>query len=60
MTQLIVIGETEFEHARVAFVDAWEKQDRLLEQLHINGERGTRTRAGLKAALGELGIRVDA
>jgi hypothetical protein len=55
-----VITDAEFEHARRAFVVAWEKQDRLLENLHINGERGTRTRAGLKAALGELGIRVDA
>ena len=59
MTHTIVIGETEFERARRAFVEAWEKQDHLLETLHINGERGTRTRAGLKAALGELGIRVD-
>jgi len=60
MTQVIVIGETEFERARRAFVEAWEKQDRLLETLNINGERGTRTRAGLTAALAELGIKVDA
>jgi hypothetical protein len=60
MTQTIVIGETEFERARKAFVKAWEEQDRLLETLNINGERGTRTRAGLKAALAEIGIKVDA
>jgi len=60
MTHTIVIGETEFERARIAFVQAWEKQDRLLDVMHIPGERGTRTRAGLKAALAEIGIKVDA
>lgn len=56
----IVIGEHDFEKARRAFVAAWEKQDRMLLAMHIPGERGTRTRAGLTAALGELGIRVEA
>lgn len=59
MTHTIVIREVEFEGARAAFVDAWEKQDRLLDDMHITGERGTRTRAGLRAALSSLGIRVE-
>jgi hypothetical protein len=58
MTQTIVIAEAEFERARRAFNVAWMEQDRLLERLTIKGEPGTRTRAGLTAALSELGIKV--
>jgi hypothetical protein len=60
MTHTIVIGEVEFEGARVAFVEAWQEQDRILAQLKIDGVPGTRTSAGLKAALAHLGIKVDA
>jgi len=58
MTQTVVIREIEFEGARVAFVEAWTEQDQLLQRLQIKGEPGTRTRAGLKAALQQLGIKV--
>lgn len=54
----IIIGEIEFEDARRAFVTAWEQQDQLLQRMSINGVPGTRTRAGLTAALAALGIKV--
>lgn len=60
MTQTIVVTETEFEKARREFVKAWTKQDELLQNLEINGAPGTRTRAGLLAALTTLGISVQA
>lgn len=59
MTQIIVIGETEFEAARVAFVNAWREQDELLQRLGVDGVPGTRTAAGLRAALRAIGIGVD-
>lgn len=59
MTQTILIDETEFEAARRAFVEAWEKQDRLLCKLKVAGAPGTRTAAGLRAAFQVIGIRVD-
>jgi hypothetical protein len=59
MTQTIVIAEAEFERARRAFAEAWTRQDELLERLTIKGAAGTRTRAGLTAALAELGIKVE-
>jgi hypothetical protein len=59
MTHTVVIAEDEFERARIAFTAAWMQQDRLLERLTIKGAAGTRTRAGLTAALAELGIKVE-
>ena len=59
MTKTITIGETEFEAARRAFVRAWHEQDELLATLAIRGASGTRTRAGLLAALEAIGIGVQ-
>lgn len=59
MTQTIVVTEHDFEKARREFVKAWTAQDELLDHLSINGVPGTRTRAGLLAALAALGIAVQ-
>lgn len=59
MTQTILVSEQDFEAARLAFVRAWHDQDELLEQLAVRGVPGTRTRAGLVAALSALGIGVE-
>lgn len=50
---LRLISETEFEQARIAFVTTWDAIDQSQQT-----PPGVRSRAGLEAALGLLGIGV--